>query len=89
MLKGQADKKKKLVWTSDRQFAFDSLREGLMQSMGFVIPDLNGQFVIECDECKWGGGRGGPISICQRQNDTSLVCKQEVQPSGKELQSQG
>ena len=49
MLKGQADKKKKFIWINDPQFAFDSLREGLIQSMGLVIPDLNGQFVIECD----------------------------------------
>ena len=33
MLKGQADKKKKFIWTNDHQFAFDSLREGLMQSI--------------------------------------------------------
>ena len=56
MLKGQEDKKKKFVWTHDHQFAFDSLREALIKSMGLVIPDLNGQFVIESDASGEGVG---------------------------------
>ena len=30
-----------------------------MQSIGLVIPDLNGQYVIECDASQWGRSRGG------------------------------
>ena len=56
MLKGQEDKKKKFVWTHDLQFAFDSLREALINSMGLVISDLNGQFVIESDASGEGVG---------------------------------
>ena len=59
MLKGQEDKKRKFIWLQDHQLAFDSVREALMSSMGLVIPDLDGQFVIECDAS--GEGVGGAL----------------------------
>ena len=56
MLKQQAEKKKKFVWTNAAQLEFDGVREKLIASAGLVIPDLRGEFVLETDASGLGMG---------------------------------
>ena len=56
MLKQQAEKKKKFVWTATAQQEFDSVRSKLIASAGLVIPDLRGEFVVETDASGLGMG---------------------------------
>ena len=55
MLKG-ADKKKKFVWTSACQEAFDTVLSELQSSQGLGIPNMNGQLVLETDASGIGMG---------------------------------
>ena len=55
MLKG-ADKKKKFVWTSACQEAFESVLKDLASSQGLGIPNKDGQLVLETDASGLGVG---------------------------------
>ena len=51
-----ADKKKKFIWTSACQEAFDTVLSELKTSTGLGIPNLNGQLVLETDASGIGMG---------------------------------
>ena len=55
MLKG-ADKKKKFIWTSACQEAFEAVLKDLAKSQGLGIPNKNGQMVLETDASGLGVG---------------------------------
>ena len=55
LLKG-ADKKKKFVWTSACQEAFETVLSELSKSQGLGIPNCNGQLVLETDASGIGMG---------------------------------
>ena len=55
LLKG-ADKKKKFVWTSACQEAFDTVLSELQTSQGLGIPNMDGQLVLETDASGIGMG---------------------------------
>ncbi len=56
MLKGQEKVKRKFVWTEAANNEFNSVRELLIASVGLVIPDLRGDFVLETDASGLGMG---------------------------------
>ena len=57
MLRGNQDekKKKKFLWTSTEQNAFDKIIKDLCNATGLMMPDLRGQFVMETDASALGG----------------------------------
>ena len=57
MLRNQDEKKKKkFLWTSTEQNAFDKIIKDLCYATGLMMPDLRGQFVMETDASALGVG---------------------------------
>ena len=56
MLRNQEEKKKKFIWTSTEQNAFEKLIKDLCDATGLMMPDLRGQFVMETDASALGVG---------------------------------
>ena len=74
------DKKKKLIWNDDAQFAFENVKSILSERATLYHPDFNHPFVIQTDASDEGLG----AILCQRFGEVEHVVQyasRSIQPS--------